>query len=258
MYCRITDKRRKEIVNAIANIVVKLKNVNGVEAIAWEAYKGVTPFRNALSLFCDDTIENDYSYTGNELGVNIIINGNNPSPELNIILKELYKEYNKKSTKLKLGVDIKLYKSEARCYQLLSASDCEKIMKLHEMRDNENISLEEVIDYINYNVYKYGEKVNKYCKESKSKNKDKIVKNSKENIIFQALKYIDSNWVKTRGLNLSQVVLDNTEDQRYIKIANQFNGHKYYPIPKKKVLSHELDLGIEDQVLLNLKNTNYR
>ncbi|MBO4245736.1 MAG: hypothetical protein J5892_03235 [Bacilli bacterium] len=256
MDCIITNKRRERIIENTIKIINDFKDMDEVEAIWIESYKGPTIIRNIIDEITTLSGGSGLTKTGNVLFIMLICNTDDPSEEFRRKFWDIGTAYEKFNICSKLGVDIKLNWRDNKNYVLLSDSDRDKTAKLYDMLYSNKVDYASALDYIKRVVVPKDYKFSDYHNYFNHILPSKIDNGKKSNVIHQALEYINNSYVSTRFLSAGHVVVDKTPDNFYKKVATQFDE---YPAVKPSYESRTnrlMDLGINDQIVKKLSNNN--
>ena len=132
MAYKITEKRKKEIVNVIAEITARLIKVDDVECITWSTSKDENLFTNFLDIISGNGFANHVTKTGNFLWFHVITKEREKSPELKLALTEIRDDFNNPALYKQTGVDIDIQTSPSYRYRLFSDEDKAKKILLRE------------------------------------------------------------------------------------------------------------------------------
>ena len=106
MAYKITDKRKIEIVNVIAEITAKLKKFDEVECITWNAEKDETILTNIIDMISGNSYGDPITITGNILAIYVITAEPNASLELTTTINKIMNDYVNRKAYKQTGVDI--------------------------------------------------------------------------------------------------------------------------------------------------------
>ncbi len=262
MAWKINEERRKEIVNAIADITTRLKKFDEVECIAWNSEKDKTLCINFLDVISGNTWEDHNSKTGNILHFSIILKNREKSTELAKAIRKIDSDYNDYKTLKQTGIDVHILSLPSYYFRLYSDEDKAMISKLYTMKFKTDVECqrEDIIKFLNEEVYKGSKVIDGMQMTSYIKGPQKLVPVPLGLLIDTAFDdvYKFSRWPRLmHGYN---IVYDKTPDNYYSRVFNQFEGYKDYYVretnPKKPLYSLALDLNIAEEVKLRLENTN--
>lgn len=248
MAYKITEKRKKEIVNVIAEITARLIKVDDVECITWSTSKDENLFTNFLDIISGNGFANHVTKTGNFLWFHVITKEREKSPELKLALTEIRDDFNNPALYKQTGVDIDIQTSPSYRYRLFSDEDKAMISKLYTMMYEKNPDRHAVIKFLNEEVYKGTKVIDEYSKTNQG---------PVRLLIYTALDDVYKHHEKARFMYHTNIVYDKTPDNYYVKVINQFEGYKDYyereTNPPKELYSLALDLDIEEEVKLRLE-----
>ena len=256
MDCIITNKRRERIIENTIKIINDFKDMDEVEAIWIESYKGSTIIRKIFDEITTLSSGSGLTKTGNVLYIMLICNTDDPSEEFRHKIWDIGTAYEKFNICSKLGVDIKLNWCDNKNYVLLSDSDRDKTAKLYDMLYSNKVDYASALDYIKRVVVPEDYKFSDYHNYFNYIRPSKIDNGKKSNVIYQALEYINNSYVSTRFLSAGHVVVDKTPDNFYKKVATQFDKYPAVKLSYESRTNRLMDLGINDQIVKKLSNNN--
>ena len=252
MAYKITDERKKEIVNVIAEITTELKKFEEVECIAWRTIKEETFIMNLLDVFKGNFNFERNTNTGNYLKIIVITKEKDIKNGLRSAIFEMTKKYNTREMQEKTGVDLVIHDHCKDRYPVFSEEDRKKANTLLNMLYSDVIIRENVIKFINEKVYKGSKTVKEYCDSYPFNGVSKKLKIKTRYIISGVLFEMYDGFDYIRFLNRSHIIYDKTPDGYYKKVSNQFTGN----IEPKVADTLLLNIGIDDELKLKLESNN--
>ena len=267
MAYKITDERKKEIVNVIAEITTELKKFDEVECIDWCLSKEETLFTNFLDILQGNPWCNHVTKSGNLLSFEVITREREISSELRKAICNIREKYwNRKQIK-KLGADIDFLTLPKKDYILYSDEDKKMINKLRSMHYVKDLDRKELIRFLNEEVYKGSGTVREMRTIEYLRGESREVPYENWLLISNALDDVYKYWKWPRSLHSSYITYDKTENGYYSKVQHQFDDYESYytgkttekTILKKPLysLNVKVDLNIiDDEVKLKLENNN--
>ena len=249
MTYKITDKRKKEIVNVIAEITAKLKKFDEVECITWNSEKDETIITNIIDRISGNGYGDPITITGNILAICVITAEPKPSSELRETINKIKNDYVNSKTYKQTGVDIFIQTLPRYNFCMYSDEDKKNISKLYTMQFENNIDREAVIKFLNEEVFKGSKTIPNYS-ETVSDNYYRMLIGRARDMVYQY-----SDW--PRLLYRDKIIYDKTPDNYYTRVFNQFEGYKDYYAretnPPKQLYSLNLNLDIEEALKLRLE-----
>ena len=259
MAYRITEERKKEIVNMIADVTTELKKFDEVKCITWEAF----PYVNLL----DDFVTYLHGYGGGYLFSNIgyvlfdVVTENfDRSEELKNAIHQMHLKYCNPEMRKITGVDISIDTSFKEFYKIYSEASKAEIYILRAMVRDDAVTTEDLCKYINEKIYNGA----KTIKEEHAIRPFKTRKESREldkwHVAVEVLDELYEYWYESECMQGEVVSYDETNCGYYTRVQHQFD---VYPrLSKKRIKSSTLSRTsifrdeVERELKLKLESNN--